>query len=155
METTHLMTCLSKNHETWLKMARSFSYDYPEDLVQDMYIQIYNWAQRHPESSIVYNTEGDLNTFFVYKVIKSLFLQSIKKNIETVDIDEIELILNEPDDSAVSERLAKLHWYDRKVFEYVYIKNISMLQLSEMTGIKYDSIKRTIKKAKCILRSET
>ena len=48
----------------------------------------------------------------------------------------------------VEDKLKELYWYDRQIFEMVYKSGISMLQISQKTGIDYSSIKRTIKKVK-------
>tara|TARA_R100000388_G_C7099094_1_gene91255 strand:+ start:66 stop:311 length:246 start_codon:yes stop_codon:yes gene_type:complete len=59
---------------------------------------------------------------------------------------------DEPDNEAlmadVEDKLKELYWYDRQIFEMVYKSGISMLQISQKTGIDYSSIKRTIKKVK-------
>ena len=54
--------------------------------------------------------------------------------------------------SDIEDKLSKMYWYDRKIFELVYVKKISRLQLAEMTGISYHSIKRTVKKVKNLIK---
>jgi len=149
-----LLEKLGKSHKTWLSMAKSTGSPYPEDLVQEMYLKLFRWYERNPKSTIIYNDEGDINTLFVFKTIRSVYNDSLKNEHEAEeDVYEIHLEAEEEDDTyeEINERLACLHWYDRKVFEYIYIKKMSIVQLSEMTGIKRYSISRTIKKVKKIL----
>ena len=146
----NILKKLSEKHNTWLGIVRSFGADNPEDIVQDMYIKIFNWSERNKDKDILY--DGDqVNHYFVFKTLRSLFINECKKNKVCLDIDDIDIEHNpedQTDTELIQEKLAKLYWYDRKVFEYVYLKNFSMLQLSEMTGISYYSIKRTILKVK-------
>ena len=80
----------------------------------------------------------------------------VRKNKKYIPTDNKKIFVksNEQEQSEVDftiglkEKLEKMHWYDKRVFDIVCIQGISMLQLSELTGISYYSIKRTIKKVK-------
>jgi DNA-directed RNA polymerase specialized sigma24 family protein len=147
---------LAKKHSTWINIVKSFGSDNPEDIVQDMYLTIHKWSQGNGRS-ILYKGD-DINHYFVFKTLRTLFVNDLKNNRNDLDINDVEVGYDpeyESEFDAIKERLSALYWYDRKVFEYVYIKGFSMLQLSEMTGISYYSIKRTILKVKKQLKNET
>jgi RNA polymerase sigma factor (sigma-70 family) len=128
-----------------------------EDYVQDMYIKIHEYSEKNDNSILYNNTE--VNYYFVYKVLRSIWLNSLKEKKRYVEHDlknfekssEEVVDLNDIKD-AMEKKLSQLYWYDRKIFEMVYKDGISMLQISDKTGIDYCSIKRTIKKVKKILQ---
>jgi DNA-directed RNA polymerase specialized sigma24 family protein len=131
---------LAKKHNDWLRIVQSFGVDKmtSEDYVQDMYIKIHEYSD---------------------KVLRSIWLNSLKEKKRYVEHDlknfekssEEVVDLNDIKD-AMEKKLSQLYWYDRKIFEMVYKDGISMLQISDKTGIDYCSIKRTIKKVKKILQ---
>ncbi len=52
---------LAKHHKEWIKMVRSLGGDdFTEDIVQEMYIKIYN------KNYNIYNDKGKLNKFYIY-----------------------------------------------------------------------------------------
>ena len=148
---------LAKKHNDWLRIVQSFGVDKmtSEDYVQDMYIKIHEYSEKNDNSILYNNTE--VNYYFVYKVLRSIWLNSLKEKKRYVEHDlknfekssEEVVDLNDIKD-AMEKKLSQLYWYDRKIFEMVYKDGISMLQISDKTGIDYCSIKRTIKKVKKI-----
>jgi RNA polymerase sigma factor (sigma-70 family) len=150
---------LAKKHNDWLRIVQSFGVDKmtSEDYVQDMYIKIHEYSEKNDNSILYNNTE--VNYYFVYKVLRSIWLNSLKEKKRYVEHDlknfekssEEVVDLNDIKD-AMEKKLSQLYWYDRKIFEMVYKDGISMLQISDKTGIDYCSIKRTIKKVKKILQ---
>ena len=80
---------------------------------------------------------------FIDPETEDIFLN--RTNKEEIDFQEIS--------EEVEDRLSKMYWYDRKIFELVYVKKISRLQLAEMTGISYHSIKRTVRKVKNLIKT--
>lgn len=130
-----------------------------EDIVQNMYLKIHGWSERNKGNmSIMYNKD-EVNYYFVFKTLRTLFYDYNRKaskttnNVERVSkvvsedyiYDDIDVEIKE---AHIKQTLERLHWYDKKVFDLVYKEKISMLQLSEMTGISYYSIYRTIQKVK-------
>ena len=62
---------LAKNHDEWIRIAKGICKDNEtaKDLVQDMYITMYDTGKEYEE----------INKWYVYRVIFSSFLNSIKK----------------------------------------------------------------------------
>lgn len=156
-----ILELLSAKHETWVEITMTFGLDKmsAEDIVQNMYIKIHTWSEKNKDrQSIMYN-ENEVNYYFVFKTLRSLFYDYTRnvsrrtKYVESVAEPLSEEYIYDAIDIEIKEAhiqnvIDKLHWYDKKVFDLVYKENISMLQLSEMTGISYYSIYRTIQKVK-------
>ena len=151
-----LIELLYKKHQDWIKMVRSFggSKELSEDVVQNMYIKLNEWENKG-KASILY-TKDEVNYYFVFKVLRTLFIDEIRKEKKYVNVDNDRIfeISNEAEINDVEfsdellQKLNDLHWYDQRIFKIVCLQGISMLQLSDQTGISYHSIKRTIKKVK-------
>ena len=151
---------LAKKHNDWIKIVQSFGCDLmtSEDLVQDMYIKIHYWYKDRNDRSIMFNRD-EINYYFIYKALRTVWLNYVKQANRNKDIDISTLHRSTASEynaqdllDAAEEKLQELYWYDRKIFELVYKDGISMLQISEKTGIDYCSIKRTIRKVKKILK---
>ena len=67
---------LSKNHKHWLSIAYQIckDKDYANDLVQDMYLKLYN-------------CDKDINEWYIYRVIKNMYLNTLKSNKENYTLD--------------------------------------------------------------------
>ena len=154
----NLLEKLAKKHNDWIKIVRSFGCDKmtSEDLVQDMYIKIHYYCEKH-DRSILYN-KTEINYYFVFKALRTIWLNHVKDQNKIVDREVHDFQIQCNSNSAkeiqesIEEKLSTLYWYDRKIFELVYKDGISMLQISNKTGIDYCSIKRTIKKVKKLLK---
>ncbi len=154
-----ILQMLAVKHKDWIKIVQSFGVDKmsAEDYVQDMYIKIHEYSEKN-DNSILYN-KTEVNYYFVYKVLRSIWLNSLKQKSKYVDTDVKKFVKSTEDiydldevKEIMEKKLSQLYWYDRKIFEMVYKDGISMLQISNKTGIDYCSIKRTIKKVKKILQ---
>ena len=156
----NILSKLAEKHNDWIRIVQSFGCDYAtsQDLVQDMYIKIHEWSEKH-DRSILYN-KTEVNYYFIYKALRTIWLNKLNQDKRYTDYELIEN-LNLSTESQIDqqeylaeieEKLSKLYWYDRKIFELVYKSGISMLQISNKTGIDYCSIKRTIKKVKRSLK---
>ena len=156
-----ILELLSAKHETWVEITMTFGLDKmsAEDIVQNMYIKIHTWSEKNKDKQSIMFNENEVNYYFVFKTLRSLFYDYTRKvsrrtkYVESVTeplseeyiYDKIDIEIKE---AHIKTVIDKLHWYDKKVFQLVYKENISMLQLSEMTGISYYSIYRTIQKVK-------
>lgn len=151
-----LIDKLALKNNDWINIVKSFGADEhtAKDVVQNMYIKLHEWEERG-NNSILYNKD-EVNYYFVFKVLRSVWIDLLRKNKKYIPTDNKKIFVksNEQEQSEVDftiglkEKLEKMHWYDKRVFDIVCIQGISMLQLSELTGISYYSIKRTIKKVK-------
>jgi RNA polymerase sigma factor (sigma-70 family) len=155
---------IASQHQKWINIVRSFGmFNYPEDIVQNMYLKIHKWNGKY-DASIMYN-ETEINEYFIFKVLRNLFLDYHKT--KKVKIDST---FYEPSISDISKYISKYeykerlgivqdeiktwHLYDQKIYELIFLENKSMLELSKQTGIDYYSIYRSVKKIKKILISK-
>ena len=58
---------ICKGHSKWVRMAQKFDYDNAEDLVQEMYLKIHNL------------NPTEVNEVYIYRTIKSIFVDDYKK----------------------------------------------------------------------------
>jgi DNA-directed RNA polymerase specialized sigma24 family protein len=108
--------------------------------------------------------KDDINDFYIFKVLRSMFLDLCRKEQRTQVVDltddyinylieektkvemEDENLFTEAFDK-VNDALNEMHWYDKKVFELVQdTGNISAL--SRNTNIEYRSLYNTYQKVK-------
>ena len=78
---------LAVKHNDWLRIVQSFGVDKmtSEDYVQDMYIKIHEYSEKN-DNSILYN-KTEVNYYFVYKVLRSIWLNSLKDKQRYVEHD--------------------------------------------------------------------
>ncbi len=156
---------LAEKHKTWVEITQTFGLDKmtAEDLVQDMYLKIDAWSKRNERNSSILYEGKEINYYFVFKTLRTLFLDYIRREQRSILKHSEEVLqpsyIFERIDKDINEKRIKtlikdLAWYDRKVFELVYNQNMSMLKLSEMTGISYYSIYRTIQKIKRLIKKQ-
>ena len=118
---------LSKKHGKWIGYALSLTNDeeLAQDLVQDMYLKVYD--------------KTDLNNSYIYKTLKSLFLDTIRdkrndnKSLEEVLHLEAENI--DYDMKHLNECLQKLKWFDREVLIATHTN--SLRKAEALTGVYY------------------
>ena len=154
-----------RKHETWVDIVESFGCnpDTAEDLVQEMYLKLHNLI----ESGLDIKYDETVNYYYIYKILRTLFLDLKRKEKRVSYTDEAEIYLLEIESEndefgdkshrevhqQVMETLEELYWYDRKVFELLD-GEMSISQLSRNTGISYYSLYNTYKKVKQILKDK-
>ena len=73
-----VINIIAKDHKRWITIAKSFGLEEDaEDLVQDMYIKINQWKGKY-DKTLMFN-ETEVNQYFIFKVLRNLFLDKIKK----------------------------------------------------------------------------
>lgn len=156
---------LAKKHNTWVEITQTFGLDKmtAEDIVQDMYLKIDAWSKRSERNKSILYEKDDINYYFVFKTLRTLFLDYVRREQRSVlkQSDEFyeptyifERIDKEVNEKRIEMLMKDLAWYDRKVFDLIYKQGLSMLKLSEMTGISYYSIYRTIQKIKRLIKKQ-
>jgi hypothetical protein len=103
--------------------------------------------------------DGEINHFYVFKVLTSIFLDLKRKEAKyiLVELEEYNDPNNEIEVQYLKnyERILKtlqgLYWYDQKVYEIVE-SGESISELSRKTNISYYSLYNTYKKVKRILK---
>jgi|MGYP003625431884 DNA-directed RNA polymerase specialized sigma24 family protein len=147
-----------KKHQVWIDIVSSFgcNRETAEDIVMEMYIKIDKSIKKGLD--IDYN-KTDYNYYYIFKTLKSLFLdlKRKEKKVNIINIDEIqnksfdEIINYTSSYSIIQKKLKKMYWYDRKIFEIIQ-GGESIAKLSRKTGIPYHSLYNTYKEVKKILK---
>ena len=150
-----------KNHHTWIsQVAYNFTQDLEkaEDLTQELYL--YLMEMKNIEK-IKYN--GTVNLFYVYKIIKSKFLNSIKQSqkitvlpVEEDFLEVEDLEYNYDNDTEFEHMLAvtkdllenDVHWFDSKLLQTYINEGHSIASLNQATGISKSSIWTSLDKTR-------
>lgn len=159
-----------KNHKEWCRIVQEFgcNKDTAEDLVQEMYVKLVYLI----EKGVDLKYENSVNYFYIYKILRSLFIDLKRKEARVTFLDDDVLHnynLNQDNDifesgyptqfdykklhKELMETLEELYWYDRKVFELLD-GEVSISELSRNTGISYYSLYNTYKKVKQLLKDK-
>jgi DNA-directed RNA polymerase specialized sigma24 family protein len=136
----------------WIDIVKSFgcNRDTSQDIVQEMYFKV---QKRLEKGTDIQYSEDDINYYYVFKVLRSLFLDLKRKEskvqiVELGEIENCELDINYEDAyEAVTDEINTLFWYDRKVYEIID-GGKSISELSRQTNISYYSLYNTYKKVK-------
>lgn len=156
---------VAERHSEWISIVNSFGeYDYDEDLVQQMYLTLYKYAD---EEKIIKN--GVVSRGYIYFTIRSLYFQyyNSKKKIKKVYLDDEEYTTEIPNASQMDEEVAfnnlcmlidnhieGWRWYEKKLFLLYRDTNLSIRGIAAETGISWVSIYNTLKHAKQELKEE-
>ena len=145
---------ICNRHSRWVRMAQKFDYDNAEDLVQEMNLKIHNL------------NPTEVNEFYIYRTIKSIFLDDYRKKKLTAfplrggdipdiaDEDEIqdELELSEiPLTCTELLVLKKLYGYTTENAETLQItihKGKSLLSISKEVNLPYKRLYMALLTAK-------
>ena len=141
-----------EKNDQWIDIVKSFgcNRDTSQDIVQEMYFKV---QKRLEKGTDIQYSEDDINYYYVFKVLRSLFLDLKRKEskvqiVELGEIENCELDINYEDAyEAVTEEINTLFWYDRKVYEIID-GGKSISELSRQTNISYYSLYNTYKKVK-------
>jgi len=149
---------VAKKHDTWIDIVSTFGCTrrVAEDITQEMYIKI----QLQVEKGLDITYEDDINYYYIFKTLKSLFLdlKRRQKGIIILDIDDLSIegdsemietedVNYEESYKNVTNALSDMYWYDRKVFEIIN-EGESIAAFSRESKIKYFSLYFTYKKVK-------
>ena len=178
-----ILKILSQKHQDWFNMAKSFGLtnDEANEIVQEMYIRIYDYTK--DIKKIMYN-ETEVNTFYIYITLRNLYYSNFAKygkSIKTkkiylfteMDENKFNKIYNSyfEDYELHSNKLNKKikldelfdkidktidgwYWYDKKLWEIHFKKQMSMRMIASATKISLSSIFNTLKNGKEKIRSE-
>jgi DNA-directed RNA polymerase specialized sigma24 family protein len=146
-----------KKHHQWLGIVQSFGCNLwtAEDIVGEMYIKLDRVIKQGKDIT----RDGDINHFYVFKVLTSIFLDLKRKEAKYILVEledyndphneiEVQYLKNY---ERILETLQGLYWYDQKVFDIIE-SGESISELSRKTNISYYSLYNTYKKVKRILK---
>lgn len=147
-----------RKHNTWLlQVAYNFTNnkDSAEELVQDLYLKM---MEMKDITKIMYN--NDVNLFYLYKMVKSTYLNGLKRTTNHLPIDDDLLNLSADEYSydadnefermleLTNEALDEMHWFSSKLFRVYIEDNHSIQSLHNATGISNSTIWTSNKKTK-------
>ena len=146
-----------KKHKQWLEIVQSFGcYEWTAvDIVGEMYIKLERVIKQGKDIT----RDGEINHFYVFKVLTSIFLDLKRKEAKYILVEledyndhnneiEVQYLKNY---EKILETLQGLYWYDQKVYDIIE-SGESISQLSRKTNISYYSLYNTYKKVKRILK---
>ena len=150
----------AQKHKQWVQIVCSFGCNRTtaEDIVQTMYLKLIIYSQRGVD--FMYDNK-DVNYYYIFKILRGLFGDLIRKEkkIKYINIDDLQIentfidVNYEKAFKKVNDKLKKIHWYDKKVFNLIQ-EGESILQLSKKTNIGYNSLYNTYNKVKNKLKNE-
>jgi DNA-directed RNA polymerase specialized sigma24 family protein len=151
---------IAEKHTTWVDIVCTFGCTrrIAEDITQEMYIKIQLQLEKGT-LDIMYNKD-EINYYYIFKTLKTLFLDLKRKskNITIIALDEYvddygdanyahsEANYNEVY-KIVEEELAKMHWWDRKIFEIIN-GGESIAEFSRKSNISYSILYNAYQRAK-------
>ena len=153
-----VMILVAKKHDTWVDIVSTFgcTRTVAEDITQEMYIKI----QLQVEKGLDITYEDDINYYYIFKTLKTLFLdlKRKQKNIIVVSLEgdyhnelgktiAVEDVDFETAHKDVEDELSKMYWWNRKVFEIVN-EGESIAEFSRKSKISYTTLYNTYKKVK-------
>ena len=163
------MTTLQKigeKHNDWVNVCISFGCNKStaEDLTQEMYLKLATILQNNSNFNIYYN-DTEINHFYIYRVLKSLFIDLCRKEakVTKVNIEHLERFVEEEQIKEYKDiegkmkeldtLVDKLYWYDAKVWRLIAEEKMSIAQLSKESGISYYSLYNTYKNVKSLIKN--
>ena len=153
-----VMILVAKKHDTWVDIVSTFgcTRTVAQDITQEMYIKI----QLQVEKGLDITYEDDINYYYIFKTLKTLFLdlKRKQKGIVMVNIDDeyvkslgkavaIEDVNFESAYQDVEDELSKMYWWNRKVFEIVN-EGESVAEFSRKSKISYTILYNAYRKVK-------
>ena len=160
---TKWLNKVAKQHNEWINIVKGFGeYQYSEDIVQEMYLTIYKYAD---ESKIIKN--NIVSRGYIFFTLRSIYFQYYNKKgmINKVYLDDYNI--NPPDQTNMDEQEAfhKLctkidnyinnwHWYEKKLFEIYRDTDLSIRKIANKTNISWVSIFNTLKNSKTEIRKK-
>jgi DNA-directed RNA polymerase specialized sigma24 family protein len=149
-----------KRHKNWIEIVESFgcNRDTAEDLVQEMYIKL----DRIASSGTDLMYKDDINYFYVFKMLSTMFLDLKRKEGRSIilNLDELpdgtidqDMTNYEEKYDTIMTAMDELYWYDRKVYEIID-DGLSISELSRKTKISYYSLYNTFNKVKKFLKTK-
>lgn len=138
------LTKVAAHHEDWIRIVKSFGAENPEDLVQDMYISLYEMSTKEystedkrvnqdyahlPIEERLLDKEGNVNKSFFWCTLRTEFNKQIadKKKLPLTRIGEGFLIAYNEDNEKqqaslrlgdkLDDIINNFHWYDEMLFK--------------------------------------
>tara|TARA_R100000231_G_scaffold77218_1_gene59835 strand:+ start:29 stop:553 length:525 start_codon:yes stop_codon:yes gene_type:complete len=149
----NILDILIKEQDVWLKMAKTITKSSKEnykDFLHDFYLIIFNkiQAKKILIEDITHN--GSVNKAFIYKMMRNIYLDQLKKekekfinyNLENLLIAENKKYIDI--EKKIDEIVNGFYWFDKKLFNLYRREFKSIRKLSKATKISHVVVWRTI-----------
>ncbi len=139
-----VLTLIAKNHNEWIEVCQVFGiHDYPEDVVQEMYVNI-------NKSNININEKNYKG--YVYITLRNLCYQKHNKKCYNYEIkDNLTPDNNHADNNLncfdILKLIHKLPNFERKVLDLHKLQGFSLCEIEKKTGISRMKMSRAKTKA--------
>lgn len=155
------LSIIAKEHKEWINIVNSFGeYDYAEDIVQEMYIVLYKYAD--PNKII---TNGKANRGYIYFTLRTTYYQfyNLKNKVKKRDIDNYKIEYKDTIEEQeayndickmIDDEIEDWHWYDKKLFKLYRDTDMSIRKIAKETGISWVSIFNTLKNCKTKIKNK-
>ena len=169
MTNSQRVEALYKKHNSWLNACAfnlTSNKEAAEELVQNLYLKL---LEMQNIEKIVFN-EKDINLFYLYKMLKSDFLNGIKAKSKLISVqikeDLVSSYAAEEYDEQEDENTEKLlqlvntiltgslHWFDSKLFTTYLDDDHSIQSLSDATKISKNAIFTSLRKTKTLIKQK-
>tara|TARA_R100001460_G_scaffold28282_3_gene56692 strand:+ start:1610 stop:2086 length:477 start_codon:yes stop_codon:yes gene_type:complete len=146
------MQMLVDKRKKWINILYHFGCEPKDvdDILQDMYLKVF---EKLNEGSNINYKDDSINYYYIFKILRSIFVNMKRKEKNTIIVDLDYLSKIEGDQAntetylKIEGELKTMYWYDRKIFEII-TEGESISTLSRKTGISYYSLYKTFKKVK-------
>lgn len=164
-----MLELLAKQQDDWIRIAFSMTDDMDEakDLVQEMYLVVAEGTRSIGD--ITYKNQ--INRYFVWKLLRSLFVDNYRKKNSKKSIVTWELRIEDDaiegseydysKDDSFSSIIDKVKditsdWkpYDKKLFDLYFMQGLSLRQIAKGANIGLNSIHNSVKSYREALREE-
>jgi DNA-directed RNA polymerase specialized sigma24 family protein len=150
-----LLTEISKYHNEWLKIVRTFGCEFPDDIVQDAYLRIHKYG--NSEKLLI---NGEINKLVMWSILRNVAHDTNKANkIEFISLDDVWNVVDTGKstekhealhkiDRLIQEEISTWDFYDEKLFSIYRESNLSIREIADKIDIHYTSIFHTLKRCK-------
>jgi len=162
MTNSQLVEHTYRKHHTWLlQVSYNFtnSKDKAQELVQDLYLKLMEYKDI---TKIMF--KDDVNLFYLYKMLRSIYLNGVKRLKPSLPLDDD--LLNKPADEysyeadndfermlvLTHEALNQEYWFGKKLLEVYINEGHSIQSLHDATGISNSTIWTQLNKTKKNIR---
>ena len=162
MTNSQLVEHTHRKHHTWLlQVSYNFtnSKDKSQELVQDLYLKLMEYKD---VTKIMF--KDDVNLFYLYKMLRSIYLNGLKRLKPSIPLDDD--LLNKPADEysyeadndfermleLTNEALDKFNWFDSHLLRVYLDEDHSIQSLHKATKISASTIWSSQQKTKKYVR---
>jgi len=153
LEKNNILNILIKNDALWTTFAKEITKNSKtpyKDLLHDFYIIIHNKVKDNKLNILDIMHNDLINKAFIYKMLKNIFLDQIKKEKDiqiNYNLDYLLKADNEPYIDIykqVDDIVDQFYWFDKKLFNLYRKKFHSIRKLSAATNISHVVVWKTI-----------